>query len=365
MEEHVAGCASCLEALKKTLTPRDTLNEFLPDSSTLAGAAPGEASKKPIVEALMKRLEKLKPAGGGGAAVEMQPLACGGCGKKLKVKAALAGKKVKCPACGQVIVAQASGSGGTDDRTLPPLETPLSVFPAEEAKTLAPRIQEEAEKPKRGNQAAADTFADRQHQDDETVDELWDFLAPPQAADEIGRLGAYRILKVLGHGGMGVVFKAEDPGLQRTVALKAMLPALAASASAKKRFLREARAAAASSTTTSSASTRSAKIAASLSRHGVPEGEPLDERLKRDNVLPMAEVLRIGREIAEGLAAAHDQGLIHRDIKPANIWLERQAEGRRAKRRKIQRLHRSRCHSSFRVKILDFGLARSATIRRT
>ena len=52
------------------------------------------------------------------------------------------------------------------------------------------------------------------------------------------------------------------------------------------------------------------------------EGEPLDDRLKREAKLPVAEVLRIGREIAEGLAAAHDRGLIHRDIKPANVWLE-------------------------------------------
>jgi serine/threonine protein kinase len=66
------------------------------------------------------------------------------------------------------------------------------------------------------------------------------FLAPPQAVDEIGRLGGYHILKVLGQGGMGVVFRAEDVSLKRVVALKAMLPSLAASPSAKKRFLREA-----------------------------------------------------------------------------------------------------------------------------
>ena len=52
------------------------------------------------------------------------------------------------------------------------------------------------------------------------------------------------------------------------------------------------------------------------------QGEPLDERLKREGRLPVAEVLRIGREIAEGLAAAHERGLIHRDIKPANVWLD-------------------------------------------
>jgi WD40 repeat protein len=69
------------------------------------------------------------------------------------------------------------------------------------------------------------------------------------------------------------------------------------------------------------------------------QGEALDERLKRESVLPIPEVLRIGREMAEGLAAAHERGLIHRDIKPANVWLE----GKKG-----------------RVKILDFGLARAA-----
>src|SRR5262245_5512621 len=72
-----------------------------------------------------------------------------------------------------------------------------------------------------------------------------EFLAPPQADDELGRLGKYRILSVLGHGGMGVVFKAEDPVLRRIVAIKVMLPKLAASAGAGRRFLREAQAMAA------------------------------------------------------------------------------------------------------------------------
>src|SRR5437868_9521464 len=66
------------------------------------------------------------------------------------------------------------------------------------------------------------------------------FLAPPQAPDEIGRLGPYRVLQRLGAGGMGVVYQAEDTGLQRLVALKAMKPSLAASPEARQRFLREA-----------------------------------------------------------------------------------------------------------------------------
>ncbi len=68
------------------------------------------------------------------------------------------------------------------------------------------------------------------------------------------------------------------------------------------------------------------------------EGEPLDVRLKRQGRLPVPEALQIGREIAEGLEAAHQRGLIHRDVKPGNVWLE-------GDRR--------------RVKILDFGLARA------
>ena len=67
------------------------------------------------------------------------------------------------------------------------------------------------------------------------------------------------------------------------------------------------------------------------------EGESLDDRLKREGRLPVHEIWRIGREMADGLAAAHKRGLIHRDVKPGNVWLE--GEGGR-------------------VKILDFGLAR-------
>jgi WD40 repeat protein len=167
-----------------------------------------------------------------------------------------------------------------------------------------------------------------------------DFLAPPQAEGELGRLGSYRVLQVLGQGGMGVVFRAEDPQLRRPVALKAMLPILAATAGARQRFLREAQAAAA---------VRHDHVVTIFQvgeDRGVPflamellEGESLEDRVQREGRLPVGEVLRIGREIAEGLAAAHKRGLIHRDIKPANVWLEPETG---------------------RVKLLDFGLARAA-----
>src|SRR5262249_28472008 len=154
-----------------------------------------------------------------------------------------------------------------------------------------------------------------------------DFLAPAQAADEIGRLGPYRVLKVLGAGGMGVVFQAEDPLLKRKVALKAMLPSLAASESARQRFLREAQTAAAIE------HDHIVHIYQVGEDRGIPfiamqflKGEALDDRLKRKKSLSLKEVVRIGREAALGLAAAHNHGLVHRDIKPANLWLEESGE---------------------------------------
>ena len=158
------------------------------------------------------------------------------------------------------------------------------------------------------------------------------FLASPQEPDEMGRLGPYRVLKVLGTGGMGVVFQAEDPHLRRLVALKVMRPSLAASAEFHRRFLREARLAAAID------HEHIVTIYQVGEDRGVPflamqmlRGQTLEDRLERaGGRLPLAEVLRIGREIAEGLAAAHAAGLVHRDIKPANIWLEEDGAGSRS-----------------------------------
>ena len=164
------------------------------------------------------------------------------------------------------------------------------------------------------------------------------FLAPPQQPDEIGRLGAYRVLAVLGKGGMGMVFLAHDPKLDRRVALKVMLPRFAAHEGAKRRFLREARAAAKLN------SDNIVRIYQVDEDRGIPffamellEGAALDQFLKQGPRLTLAEVVRIGRETAAGLAAAHEKNLIHRDIKPSNLWLDKTNAGR--------------------VKILDFGLA--------
>jgi serine/threonine protein kinase len=180
---------------------------------------------------------------------------------------------------------------------------------------------------------------DEQTQGEGQPKELTGFLAPPQGPGKMGRLGPYRVLQVLDAGGMGVVYKAEDPQLKRLVALKAMLPKLAAVESARKRFLREAQSAAAIE------HDHIVPIYQVGQDRGVPflamqllKGEPLDQPLQREPKLPVAEDLRIGRETAVGLAAAHRQGLIHGDIKPTHLWLEG-AQGR--------------------IKILDFGLARA------
>jgi serine/threonine protein kinase len=165
-------------------------------------------------------------------------------------------------------------------------------------------------------------------------------LQRSHGSDELGWLGQYRVLRVLGQGGMGVVFEAEDTRLGRCVAVKAMLPRVAADPTAKQRFVREAKAAAAVEHDHVVAIHHIDEVG------GVPflvmpflKGESLNDRLKRVGALPISEVIRIGREIAEGLAAAHAQGLVHRDIKPANLWLEAPRD---------------------RVRILDFGLARPA-----
>ncbi len=170
--------------------------------------------------------------------------------------------------------------------------------------------------------------------------EILPFLSPAERADSMGRLGHYEVLEVLGRGGFGIVLKAFDEVLQRVVAVKVLAPALAATSPARKRFLREAR---------SSAAVRHENV---VRVHAVEEkplphlvmefvpGETLQDRLDRMGPLDVAEMLSIGRQIAQGLAAAHEIGLIHRDIKPGNILIESGPD--------------------LRAKITDFGLARAA-----
>lgn len=165
-------------------------------------------------------------------------------------------------------------------------------------------------------------------------------LLPPTHPEMLGRLGRYDVERLIGSGGMGVVFKAFDTELNRPVAIKLLAPYLASSGPARKRFSREARAA-----------------AAVVHPHVVPihnveterespfivmqfvSGESLQARIDRQGPLQLCEILRIGMQVADGLCAAHQQGLVHRDIKPSNILLEEDVD---------------------RALISDFGLARAA-----
>ncbi len=171
------------------------------------------------------------------------------------------------------------------------------------------------------------------------TDEALRFLAPPTRPDSLGRIGHYEVLEVLGRGGFGIVFRAFDDVLQRVVAVKVLAPQMATTSPARKRFIREAR---------SSAQIRHENV---VQVHAVEElplpflvmefvpGETLQQRLDRAGPLDVAEILRISRQLAEGLAAAHAQGLVHRDIKPSNVLIGGPNQH---------------------VKLTDFGLARAA-----
>jgi CHAT domain-containing protein/tRNA A-37 threonylcarbamoyl transferase component Bud32 len=189
----------------------------------------------------------------------------------------------------------------------------------------------------------------------ELTDLLALFALPGEAADAGSGppvwLGSHRLGRPLGSGGMGMVFEAEDVALGRTVALKVMRPEMASRAGARERFLAEARAMAAI------AHDHVVPVFAVGQEGDVPyftmqllAGESLQDRLDRHgdgNALPLAEVMRIGRQMAQGLAAAHARGLIHRDIKPGNIFLESPGPVASA----------SPPQADFRVRILDFGVA--------
>ena len=172
-----------------------------------------------------------------------------------------------------------------------------------------------------------------------TIDQIVAALAPSEHPNHLGRIGIYEVTGVVGSGSTGVVFKAIDPSLDRTVAIKVLSPILASSGAARKRFERESKAAAA------------VLHPNVMPIHGVSSfnglsflvmayvgGESLQQRLMEHGQFEITQLLRIGSQVAAGLAAAHDQGLVHRDIKPANIMLEDNVE---------------------RIAITDFGLARA------
>jgi serine/threonine protein kinase/tetratricopeptide (TPR) repeat protein len=146
----------------------------------------------------------------------------------------------------------------------------------------------------------------------------------------------YRIVEKLGEGGMGVVYRAEDTKLKRTVALKFLHPVLTRDDDAKTRFIHEAQAAAAlNHPNICTIYEIDEHEGRSFIAMELVEGEGLRERIER-GLLPIDEALSIALQTGEGLREAHERGIVHRDIKPGNIMLTSRGE----------------------AKILDFGLAR-------
>ena len=156
-------------------------------------------------------------------------------------------------------------------------------------------------------------------------------------------LAHYRILSLLGKGGMGEVFLAEDTRLYRKVALKVLLPEVAQDTDKLARFVQEARAASALSHPNAA---HIYEIGEADGRHFLAmeyiEGETLEKRLMGDP-LPFAEMISIASQMADALDAAHSRGIVHRDIKPANLMIG------------------ARGH----VKVLDFGLAKILPVAGT
>ncbi len=154
-------------------------------------------------------------------------------------------------------------------------------------------------------------------------------------------LGHYKVVRELGKGGMGFVFLGEDTRLQRQVALKVMNKKIAATPGSRKRFISEAR---------SMAAVHHDNVATifEVGEHkGTPymamellRGATLENYRETHGAPDYRQIIAFAKDIARGLAAAHEKGIVHRDIKPANIWLDTNTN---------------------RIKILDFGLALAQT----
>lgn len=177
---------------------------------------------------------------------------------------------------------------------------------------------------------------------------IQNMLAPTDDPSKVGRLGSYEICGIIGRGSAGIVVKALDTRLNRFVAIKILAPVYSSNGSARRRFEREGR-----------------SIASVKDDHVIPvytvdeyQGNPyivmqyvpdgsLLQRIEKKGALETDEVVCVAMQIAKGLSAAHDRGIVHRDVKPANVLLESGVD---------------------RAMVTDFGLARvvdEATMTRS
>ncbi len=192
----------------------------------------------------------------------------------------------------------------------------------------------------------------RAHDSTGFVDELADRLASSNRsvsndrndASTPGRIGRYEVVKKIGRGGMGVVYKAHDAQLDRPVAIKVLSPGRHAEAAERRRLLTEARVFAALdhpsiATIFEVGETEDAGVFLVMAFY---EGETLADRIARGPI-PPSNACRIARDIADALAAAHARGITHRDLKPANVLLT----------------------PSGSVKLLDFGIAKIVGVDQT
>ncbi len=166
------------------------------------------------------------------------------------------------------------------------------------------------------------------------------FLDLPRHPEMLGRIGRYEVESVLGRGGMGVVLRAHDSDLHRTVAIKVLAPEWAASIPARQRFAREAQSAAsvAHENVIPIYNVEANATLPFLVMRYVP-GMTLQRWVISNGPPDVATILRVAGQLAEGLAAAHQRGLVHRDIKPGNVMVGENID---------------------RIWLTDFGLARAA-----
>ncbi|WP_439623914.1 protein kinase domain-containing protein [Gemmata sp.] len=188
-------------------------------------------------------------------------------------------------------------------------------------------------------------------------------LPPAPATEPPEQIGPYRVKEQLGVGGMGVVYRAEDTALGRDVAIKVLRPGADRDPRYVERFAREARALAAvrhdhvvTVFQVGEAATGDGRAVPFLAME-LLHGRTLQDWLRTNPPPPAAVAVRIGRQAAGGLAAAHARGLLHRDVKPANIWLEAPDGWTDGSLDALPAVAR--------VKLIDFGLARMAGDGRT